>query len=401
MNQTKPKLWTKDFIILSLVNFFLTLIFFLLNATIAVFAINEFSASTSQAGLTAGIFIIGALIGRLFTGRIINSTDPKRILVIGLIFFTLTILLYFVDYGIAFLILSRLVNGIAMGTASTVIGTVVAFTLPASRKGEGIGYFAVSTALATGIGPFIGLYMSQHTTFNMIFIFCLLLGIISLATAFFINVPIMKTTETKHENVGFKLSSFIEPKALPISIIILAMTLCFSSILSYINLYAIELGLVETASFFFVVYTASVLISRPFTGRLMDKKGANVIMYPAFIVFGAGMLLLSSASNSVTLLLAGALIGLGFGNISSIAQTIAVNSAAPHRLGLATATFFIFFEIGSGFGPSLLGLVIPTTGYQALYAILGIIGLTVSVLYYFLHGKKERADRMRIAASKG
>ena len=111
------------------------------------------------------------------------------------------------------------------------------------------------------------------------------------------------------------------------------------------------------------------------------------------------MLLLSSASNSGTFLLAGALIGLGFGNISSIGQTIAISVVAPHRMGLATATFFIFFDIGNGFGPSLLGLVIPTMGYNALYAILGIVVFATSALYYFMHGKKERAHRIRMAES--
>lgn len=86
MEQTRAKLWTKDFIILSLVNFFLTLIFFLLNATITLYALDEVNASTSQAGLVDSIFIIGALIGRLFAGRIMNTIGSKRILVIGLIF---------------------------------------------------------------------------------------------------------------------------------------------------------------------------------------------------------------------------------------------------------------------------------------------------------------------------
>ncbi|WP_333474113.1 MFS transporter [Lysinibacillus sp. JK80] len=391
MNTTKPKLWTKNFIILSLVNFFLTLIFFLLNATIALYAVNEFNASTSQAGLVAGIFIIGALIGRLFTSPIMNKIGQKRILIIGLIFFILTTALYFIDKGISFLLISRFLNGITVGIATTVIGTIVAHSIPESRRGEGIGYFAVSTALGTGLGPFIGLYMSQHMSFDMIFAFCLLLGILSLITAFFVHVPILKSTEVKKEKSRFKLSSLIEPKSLPISIIILMMTFTFSGVLSYINLYAMELNLVEAASFFFMVYTVAVLVSRPFTGKLMDKKGANFIIYPAIILFGTGMLLLSSASNSVTLLMAGALIGLGFGNISSVSQTIAVNMAEPHRMGLATATFFIFFDLGNGFGPTILGMVIPTTGFDGLYVILGIIVFAMSIVYYFLHGKKESA----------
>lgn len=352
MVQTSHKLWTKNFIILSSINFFLTLMFFLLNATIILYAMDEFNASTSQGGLVAGIFIIGALIGRLFTGQMIHT---KRLLMIGLIFFTLTTLLYFVDYGITFLILTRFIHGITLGIASTIIGTIVALTLPVSRKGEGIGYFSMSATLATGIGPFIGLYMRQHTGFDMIFSLCLLLGVISLVAASLFNVSVLKTMETKHENLGVKLSSFIEPKALPISFIILTAAFCFSSVLSYISIYAIQLDLEDAASFFFVVYGGAVFVSRMFTGRLMDKKGANVIMYPAFIIFGVGMLLLSSANNSGTFLLAGALIGLGFGNIQSSSQVIAVNSVAPHRIGLATATFLIFFEAGSGFGPYFLG----------------------------------------------
>ena len=385
---TTSKLWTKDFLILSSVNFFLTLIFFLLNATIALYAVNEFNASTTQAGLTAGIFIIGALIGRLFTSPITNKFGQKRILITGLSLFILTTLLYFVGNGIPSLLVSRFLNGITVGIATTVIGTIVALTIPASRRGEGIGYFAVSTALGTGIGPFIGLYLSQRTSFDMIFTLCLLLGILSLITAFFVQVPVLEKPDVIEKKSGFKLSNVIEPKAIPISIMILMMTFVFSSVLSYINLYALQLNLIEAASFFFIVYTVAVLISRPFSGRIIDKKGANFVMYPAFLLFGVGMLLLSVASSNITLLLAGALIGLGFGNISSVSQTIAVNMVAPHRMGLATATFFIFFDLGNGFGPTILGSLISIIGFNKLYAILGFFVIAVSVLYYFLHGKK-------------
>ncbi|OAH55710.1 multidrug MFS transporter [Domibacillus aminovorans] len=393
MNQSRPKLWTKDFIIVSSVNFFLTLIFYLLMVTLAVYAVNELDASTSQAGLISGIFIIGTLIGRLFIGRIMDSIGRKRTLFIGLIFFTLTTLLYFVNFGITFLLINRFIHGIALGVASTATGTIVAQIIPATRKGEGIGYYSMSATLATAIGPFIGLYMSQHTSFQMIFSFCLALGIISLITAFFVYVPALEASTKNAETKGFNLSSFIEPKALPIAFITLAIAFCYSSVLSFISFYAIEIDLVNTASFFFVVYAAAVLASRPFTGRLMDVKGANFIMYPAFLIFGAGMLLLSSADKSITLLLAGFLIGLGFGNMQSSTQAIAVKLTPPHRMGLATSTFFIFLDAGLGFGPYLLGFIIPLTGYSTLYVIMGVVILSTTVLYYFLHGKKESAAK--------
>ena len=81
----------------------------------------------------------------------------------------------------------------------------------------------------------------------------------------------------------------------------------------------------------------------------MDVKGANYIMYPAFIVFTAGMLLLSFAHNSIALLLSGVLIGLGFGNMQSCTQAIAVKLTPlivwdwQHRLSL----YFLMQDLDS------------------------------------------------------
>lgn len=398
MDQSRTRLWTKDFVIVSSINFFITLIFYLLMVTLAIYAVNELDASTSEAGLISGIFIIGTLIGRLFIGRFIDSIGRKKTLFTGLIFFTLTTLLYFVDLGIGFLLVNRLIHGMAMGMASTATGTIVAQIIPPTRKGEGIGYYSMSATLATAIGPFIGLFMAQNTSFQVIFSFCLALGVISLITAFFLYVPALKVTAKVTESKGFKLSNFIEPKALPISIITLLLAFCYSSVLSFISFYAIEIDLVNTASFFFVVYAVAVLLSRPFSGPLMDRKGSNFIMYPAFIIFGIGLLLLSMTTNSFTLLAAGFLIGLGFGNMQSSSQAIAVKLTPPHRMGMATSTFFIMLDAGLGFGPYILGFIIPVTGYSTLYVILGVVVILTSVLYYFLHGKKERTARTNLAS---
>ena len=238
----------------------------------------------------------------------------------------------------------------------------------------------------------------------MIFTLCLVLGIVSLIVALFVHVPklavVPKMTDTKSEETkGFKISNFVEPKALPIAFITMIVAFCYSSILSFINFYAIEINLVETASFFFVVYAVAVLLSRPFTGRLMDDKGANFVMYPAFVIFAAGMLLLSSVTTGITLLIAGALIGLGFGNMQSTTQAVAVKLTAPHRLGLATSTFFIALDAGLGFGPYLLGFIIPVTGYRTLFVILAFIILLTSAFYYFLHGKRDRAEQAALKAT--
>lgn len=394
MTTTKPKLWTKDFIVASSVNFFLVLVFYLLMVTIAVYAVEEYGASTSEAGLVTGIFIIGVLTGRLLIGRILDKIGRKRTMIIGLVLFTLTTLFYFLNIGLSFLLVNRFLHGMTLGMASTAAGTIAAQIIPTTRKGEGIGYFSMSATLAAAIGPFIGLTMSQHSSYEMIFTLCLLLGVFSLVVSLFIYVPPVEAPANSVETKGFKISNYIEPKAVPIAIVTLAVSLGYASVLSFINFYAMEINLVETASFFFLVYAISILLSRPFTGRLMDIKGANFIMYPAFILFAGGLFLLSRADSGADLLIAGALIGLGFGNMQSTTQAVAVKLTPPHRMGLATSTFFIFMDAGLGFGPYLIGFIIAATGYSNLYAILSISVLAFAGLYYFLHGRKESANRI-------
>lgn len=60
------KLWSKDFIFITIVNFLMYLIHYALIVSITVFTIEKYNASESMGGLAAGIFIIGMLFGRLF-----------------------------------------------------------------------------------------------------------------------------------------------------------------------------------------------------------------------------------------------------------------------------------------------------------------------------------------------
>lgn len=390
MTKPKARLWTKNFVLISSINLLLTLVFYLLVVTIAMYAAETYHATTSQAGLVTGTFIIGTLIGRLFMGRLISRIGRKRTLWVGALFFTLTTLLYFVDLGLSFLLFTRFVHGLALGMASTASGTIIAQIIPATRKGEGIGYFSMSATLATAFGPFIGLMMSQHTSFSTIFLFCLALGALSLALSFFVHIPPLKAESPELQTKGIKLANYLEPKALPIALITLGIAFCYSSVLSFLNSYAADIHLTEAASYFFIVFAVSILLSRPFTGRLMDLKGPNLIMYPAFILLALGLILLGISTNAFTLLLSGVLIGLGFGNMQSCTQAIAVKLTPPHRMGLATSTFYIFLDGGLGFGPALLGLVAPYIGFSHLFMILGGFSLFLIILYYFLHGRKER-----------
>lgn len=386
---TTERLWTKDFVTVSVINFLVFLTYFLLMVIIASYAENKFHASSSAAGLVASVFIIGVLIGRLGTGCIIENAGSNRVLVVGVFLYIITSVLYFAAINIPLLIIIRLLHGIAYGIASTATGTIIAQIIPSCRRGEGIGYYTMSTMLGVALGPFVGIFLIQHVDFEMVFIVISILAAISFAISFVVSEQSCKSLKQDEVEAGksFQIANFLEPKAIPISIIALITGFCYSVVLVFLSLYAKEIHLEEAAGFFYLAYAVTILVSRPFSGRLLDVKGANFIMYPCLLIFAIGMLLLSQANQGVTLLLAGAIIGLGYGNFLSCAQAISVGVVPRHRLGLATSTYFIFLDLGFGAGPYLLGFLVPFTGYRGLYLIMSIVILGTVILYYFLHGR--------------
>jgi len=398
IEKEKEPLWTKNFVMISLINFLGTLIFYLLIVVIARFAVQEFDASTSTAGLVSSIFIVGSLLGRLLTGRVITNVGSKKTFQIGLIAFFITTCAYFVTLNLPFLMTLRLLHGISFGIIGTTTGTLIAQIIPAARRGEGIGYFSLSTVLATAIGPFIGILLTQNSdSFSSIFIFNTVLVIACVLMYFTVNLnniktPTKSTTSEATKEKGFKFNNYIETKALPISIIVLFVGFAYSGVMSFLSFYSESIDLVKAGSFFFLVYAITILCTRPITGPLMDRKGANIVVYPALIIFAIGMLLFSQATNSLIFLVAAGLIGIGNGNINSIAQAVAVKSTEPHRYGLATSTYFIFLDLGLGVGPYILGLFEPHTTYRMLFLAMVPVILIALVLYFFLVHKKARAN---------
>lgn len=386
----KLKLWTKDFVIIFIENFLAALSFYLLIIVMSGYAMSKFDSSPGEPGFSASIFLLGGLFARLFIGKWIGLIGHKKTLYAGVILSLIITLLYFGVNSVVLLLTVRFLHGVAFGITTTATNTIVANVIPTGRKGEGIAYYGLSQILATAIGPFIGMFISQHGSFTMIFAACAIASAISLVVLPFLSsLHKMELTEEQLEEMkGFKFNNFFESKVIPISIVCMFIFMCYSNVVSFLAVYSQGIHLVNSASFFFLGYVAVILISRPFIGQLFDRKGENSIMYPAILIFTIGMILFSQAHHSYTLLLAGALIGLGFGAIQSSTQAISVKITPQHRMGLVNSTYFAFSDIGMGIGSLMVGLVISFTDYRGMYMVMAIVGAICLLWYYLLYGKK-------------
>ena len=384
----QERLWTRNFVVISLASFFVAMVFYLLMTTMALFSVQEFQANQSQAGLASGVFVVGALGFRLLVGRYIELIGRKKVVYGSLFLFFLLSFLYWKVDNLQFLFLVRFIHGGAFGAANTAIQTIIIDNIPLAKRGEGIGYFSLSSTLATAIGPLLGIVLMQYCGFEMIFLACNILAMISIICLYLAQIKNVELNiEQRNSFKNLHWQDFFEEKALPISLIMFVMGIAFSGILTFINSYALSLNLALAAKFFFLIYAVFIIISRPFTGRLLDLKGDNFIMYPALFVYGISLFLLSEGYNDYLFLTAGALIGLGFGTVMSSSQVIATKKAPRHKIGLATATFFFALDFGVGIGPYFIGLLIPYIGFSGMYKLLSIIVIAMILAYHYLHGK--------------
>ncbi|GAA3287031.1 MFS transporter [Arthrobacter citreus] len=390
MTRGGQKLWTTGFVLAIITNFFLSMVFYLLMTTMALYAVERFAASDGASGFASGSFVIGALVARIFSGKFLDFIGRRKLLLGGLAVFTAAALLYPFADSLGALLAIRLIHGAAFGAASTSISASVMGLIPARRRGEGTGYFGISTTLATAVGPFLAVLIVDSMTYDFLFLASAACAALALAVALMLKLP--ERTPTAAEQARkwhLRFTDIIDPAALAIASIMFVAGASYAGVLTFINSYAQSENLVTAASTFFLVYAAVVLASRLFMGRLHDIYGDNAVIYPTLVSFAVGLALLAWAPNGFVMAAAGVFVGIGFGALVPTAQAVAVTMAPPHRIGLATSTFFIMMDAGVGLGPLALGALVPLTGFHGMYWLLAGCILATTVLYHFVHGHKN------------
>lgn len=415
--QQPGRLWSRDFILAITTNLFISMVYYLLMTSMALYAVERFRASDSAAGFASSSFIVGAVVARLFSGRLVDVVGRKRLLLVSLAVYTVLSYLYIPSGSLAMLLGMRLLHGMAFGAGTTALAAAVQGLIPRARRSEGTGYFGLSTTLSTAVGPFLAVWLSASGSYDGIFWFCTASSVAALAIALVMRLPEHRPAAglpvpapedpaapapipaRKPRVRRFSLTSMIDPSALPISTVALLGGFAYSGIVAFLISYTREQALESAAGLFFLVYAAAVLVSRLFIGRIQDVRGDNAVMYPVLAVFAVGMALLALEPSTTTIVLSAVFAGLGFGAMMPSAQAIAVTAAGEARLGVATSTYYLMLDVGVGFGPVLLGAFLPLTGYAGMYAAMcALVVLSIGV-YYLVHGRHPRARRTAIDAT--
>ena len=373
--QSKPALWTPNFLLLCLSNISVCLAFHSLLPTLPMY-IQSLGGGKETVGLALAALTVAAVIARPIAGWAADTMGRRLIMLAGLFLFLLptTGLLFMVP--LLPLLLLRIFQGVGWGVSTTALGTVAADIVPKNRLGEGLGYVGSTSSLSLAIAPALGLWLIESSSFELLFWLCTGFSLASIVFA----LPIRCPAHTPAPRSGSL--SLVEKSAIKPSLVILLVALTYSSLLSFLALHVHQQGL-ASSGLFFSAMALSTLGIRPLAGMVLDRYGSqgyNLIVFSGFICLILGMYGIAGITTITGLLISGILYGIGFGFLQPSMLTLALLSA-PARRGAANATYWTAFDIGVAAGSVLWGFVAQSWGYAGMFEANILALLAAAALY--------------------
>lgn len=182
-------LWTRNFVAGTLLNFFIAGNYFMLMVVMTAYALNVYQAPAAVAAFCASVFIVGTLFSRFAAAPLMERFGRLPVLSVGCAAEVALTALYLLDEPIGALIGVRFLHGFAYGLASTAVATIITSVVPLERKGEGIGYFMLSSTLGSAIGPFAGIFLANHFGYGFVFAVASAVVAASLPAVLFLRPP--------------------------------------------------------------------------------------------------------------------------------------------------------------------------------------------------------------------
>lgn len=343
---------------------------------------DELGGDGLAVGVVVGAFAISAAALRPFAGRL-GDLRGRRILVVGgSALAGVSILAYTVVESTPLLVVLRLLTGVGEAAMWVGAATAIQDMAPDDRRGEAASYFSVALYGGLALGPAIGERMIDGHEFDRVWIVAG--GAMLVATVFGLATP---GTIPAGERQPFR---FLHPAAVRPGFILLLGQLPFIGFAAFLSLYGPEVNIDDTAPVFFI-YAGLVLAIRIAFAKLPDTLGWQRASTISLAVLGACGLLLGAwgAAAGVWVSVVGMAIGMSL--LFPALFSLAMASVPSSERSQAVGTFSLFFDLASGVGAPLLGLVVSLASYRASFAVAGILALSGLLAIRGLATKQRRA----------
>lgn len=366
----------------------MSITYYALIAALPIYLSVTLHAGKNVVGVVLASYTIASVIIRPFSGFGLDRYGRKTVFLIALLIYTFITCGYIVTNTIAWIIVLRLIHGLSWGVSTISSSTVAVDNIPSETRGEGIGYYSLSTTIGMAVGPMAGLFFWQHWGYGALFISAFLISLAALLCASMIH---FEPLPFPRERIHFSWRNLLDKPSILPSLSLLIIMSTYGGLLSFIALYGKELG-IKNSSGFFLLFAIGIGLSRFFSGKLIDRKGPQGILSFCIVLLMIGYPFLALVQNEVGFYTSALILGIGIGVVFPVFQTMVNNQAPSERRGAANSTLYTFLDIGMGLGMLLMGSISHHSSIQTallIWSAICFIGLIHFNLQTMPHYKKN------------
>jgi EmrB/QacA subfamily drug resistance transporter len=350
-------------------------------------------------------------------GKLADLYGRRRIFVLGLIVFTLSSLACGLAPTAGYLIAFRAVQGVGAALMNPATLSIIVATFPPKERGQAIGIWAGTSALALAIGPLAGGLIAEHLNWNWIFFVNVPVGVVALIVSQF---AIRESRDTSHEqsidlpglvtSAGFLFSlsyalvegnshGWTSPEILGLfaaaavlfaafvfveyrqrlamldlslfrigaftgaNVVALLVSLAMFGVFFYVSLYIQNIlgySAVQAGAMFLPMVLLISFIA-PVAGRLSDLLGPRWLMGGGMALVSVSLLLYQRVtvhSDFWTLLPAMLVGGVGMAITMSPMTSAAMGAVPVDKAGVGSGVLNSFRQVGGSFGVALMGAIV-------------------------------------------
>ena len=146
------EIFTRHFLLLATINLCMFFGFQMLNIGLPVY-MAQLGAAGQVVGLATTLMTVTATLMRVFAGALLDRFGRWGLLIGGTVIMVCAIVSFAIFPIVGVILGLRMLHGIGWGMGSTATSTIAADISPKRRFAEGMGYFALTTAISSAIAP--------------------------------------------------------------------------------------------------------------------------------------------------------------------------------------------------------------------------------------------------------
>jgi predicted MFS family arabinose efflux permease len=323
------------------------------------------AAGDVAVGLVVGAFSLSAFFLRPWVGGLGDRWGRRPLMVLGAGLFTVSVLGYGTASSPEALAGLRLLTG--AGEACFFVGalTAVADLAPAQRRGEAMSLASLALYVGIGVGPLLGEVAIERFGFGAAWALAGAAGLAAVAVA--VLVPDTRPDDPAPEPGGPAAGRRLIHRAglLP-GLVLLAGILGMAGFLTFVPLYALDLGM-GGSRVVLLLFAAVVVGIRGVGARIPDRLGPARATRIALALSAAGLAMVGAWRTPAGLVAGTAVFATGVALLTPAVMTLAVQGVAPRERGAVIGTTSSFLDLAIGLGPAALGLVAAAAGRPATF----------------------------------